>query len=80
MWFDLELESDFRITSGESGVEIDMKLDVHISKKTGDSKVTVTDREEHLCSESHKVANLVGRIVSDEEIGPEGDEVHETMV
>ena len=37
----------------------------------------VIDRGQHLCSEVYKVTNAVGRQLSDEHIGPEGDTVHE---
>lgn len=39
----------------------------------------VTDRGSHLCSEVYKVTNAVGQQLSDEEIGPECDSVHETQ-
>lgn len=56
-----------------------MQFKVIINKKTGDSVTEVIDREDHLCSQSYKVATLVGEITKDEEIGPEGDEVHEIV-
>ena len=46
-------------------------------KKDGTVVTEVTDRGQHLCSEVYKVTNAVGRQVSDEEIGPECDSVHE---
>ncbi len=53
-----------------------MKMEVYIMP---DGKVItqVTDRGQHLCSEVYKVTNAVGRQISDEEIGPECDTVHE---
>ena len=39
----------------------------------------VVDRGEHLCSQIYKVTNAVGRQISDESIGPEGDTVHEII-
>jgi hypothetical protein len=37
----------------------------------------VVDRQGHLCSTVYKVTNAVGKQISDEETGPEGDSVHE---
>lgn len=45
----------------------------------GKTMTEVLDRGEHLCSTIYKVTNAVGRQVSDEQIGPEGDEVHEVQ-
>ena len=46
-------------------------------KKDGTIVTEVTDRGEHLCSEVYKVTSRVGEQLSDEEIGPECDTVHE---
>lgn len=53
-----------------------MKMEVFIYP---DGKVVtqVMDRGSHLCSEVYKVTNAIGKQLSDEEIGPEGDTVHE---
>jgi len=40
----------------------------------------VLDRQEHLCSQVYKVTNAIGKQISDEETGPEGDTVHEVNV
>lgn len=55
-----------------------MKMEVYFYP---DGKVVtqVVDRGNHLCSEVYKVTNAVGRQISDEEIGPECDTVHETQ-
>lgn len=47
-----------------------------------DGKVTteVIDRGEHLCSKIYNITNAVGVQLSDDEIGPEGDTVHEVNV
>jgi len=45
----------------------------------GKTMTEVIDRGEHLCSTIYKVTNAVGRQLSDEQIGPEGDEVHEVQ-
>jgi hypothetical protein len=55
-----------------------MKFTVLI--KTDGTVVTeVVDRGEHLCSEVYRVTNAVGKQLSDEEIGPECDSVHEVQ-
>ena len=54
-----------------------MLVKTTINKKDGKLRTEVVDRGEHLCSAVYKVSNLVGTQESDEEIGPEGDEVHE---
>lgn len=46
-------------------------------KKDGKLVTEVIDRGEHLCSSVTKVTNAIGRQISDEEIGPEGDTVQE---
>ena len=46
-------------------------------RKDGKIVTEVIDRGQHLCSEVYKVTNAVGRQLSDEHIGPEGDTVHE---
>jgi hypothetical protein len=48
-----------------------------IIKKDGKVVTEVLERGKHLCSEVYKVTNSVGRQLSDEETGPEGDSVHE---
>ena len=48
-------------------------------KKDGTIVTEVLDRGQHLCSEVYKVTNAVGKQLSDEEIGPECDSVHETQ-
>jgi|WetSurSiteA1Bulk_404760.scaffolds.fasta_scaffold371688_2 hypothetical protein len=48
-----------------------------IIKKDGKVVTEVLDRGKHLCTEVYKVTNSVGRQLSDEETGPEGDTVHE---
>ena len=53
-----------------------MKFKVTI-KKDGTVVTEVLDRGSHLCSEVYKVTNAVGKQLSDEEIGPECDSVHE---
>ena len=55
-----------------------MKFKVTI-KKDGTVVTEVLDRGSHLCSEVYKVTNAVGKQLSDEEIGPECDSVHETQ-
>lgn len=55
-----------------------MKFKVVI-KKDGTVVTEVLDRGNHLCSEVYKVTNAVGRQLSDEEIGPECDSVHEVQ-
>ena len=56
-----------------------MKYEVFILP---DGKVVtqVVDRGSHLCSSIYKVTNAIGRQLSDEEIGPECDTVHENQV
>lgn len=46
-------------------------------RKDGKIVTEVLDRGSHLCSSVYKVTNAVGRQLSDEHIGPEGDTVHE---
>lgn len=55
-----------------------MKMEVFIYP---DGKVVtqVVDRGAHLCSEVYRVTNAVGKQLSDEEIGPECDSVHEVQ-
>jgi len=55
-----------------------MKMEVFIYP---DGKVVtqVMDRGSHLCSEVYRVTNAVGKQLSDEEIGPECDSVHEVQ-
>ena len=55
-----------------------MKMEVFIYE---DGKVVtqVMDRGSHLCSEVYRVTNAVGKQLSDEEIGPECDSVHEVQ-
>lgn len=48
-----------------------------VIKKDGTVVTEVLDRGSHLCSEIYKVTNAVGKQLSDEEIGPECDTVHE---
>ena len=48
-----------------------------VIKKNGEVVTEVIDRGSHLCSEIYKVTNSVGKQLSDEEIGPECDTVHE---
>ena len=45
--------------------------------KHGKIVTEVLDRGNHLCTEVYKVTNSVGRQLSDENIGPDGDTVHE---
>jgi hypothetical protein len=55
-----------------------MKMNVYI---LADGKIVteVQDRGSHLCSEVYRVTNAVGKQLSDEEIGPECDSVHEVQ-
>lgn len=46
-------------------------------KQDGRVITEVLDRGTHLCSEVYKVTNSVGRQLSDEETGPDGDRVEE---
>lgn len=46
-------------------------------RKDGTIVTEVIDRGQHLCSNVYKVTNSIGRQLSDENIGPEGDTVHE---
>jgi hypothetical protein len=46
-------------------------------KNDGQVVTEVLERGEHLCTEVYKVTNAVGRQMSDEETGPEGDRVEE---
>lgn len=55
-----------------------MKFKVVIAKD-GKMMTEVLERGEHLCSKIYQVTNAVGRQVSDETIGPECDEQHETV-
>jgi hypothetical protein len=55
-----------------------MKFKVTI-RKDGKIVTEVLDRGEHLCSEIYKVTQAVGKQLSDEQIGPECDEVHEVQ-
>jgi len=55
-----------------------MKFKVLI-KKDGTVVTEVLDRGSHLCSEVYRVTNAVGKQLSDEEIGPECDSVHEVQ-
>lgn len=55
-----------------------MKMEVFIYED-GQVVTQVTDRGQHLCSEVYKVTNAVGKQLSDEEIGPECDSVHEVQ-
>ena len=48
-------------------------------KKDGQVVTEVVDRGEHLCSDVYKVTSRLGRQISDEEIGPDCDSVHETV-
>jgi hypothetical protein len=50
-----------------------------VIRKDGKIVTEVLDRGEHLCSQVYKVTNAVGKQLSDEEIGPECDEVHEVQ-
>ncbi len=45
-----------------------------IVRKNGEIVVQVLDRKEHLCSSIYQLTALLGKTVSDEEIGPECDE------
>lgn len=56
----------------------EMKFKVVI-KKDGTVVTEVLDRGSHLCSEVYRVTNAVGKQLSDEEIGPECDSVHEVQ-
>jgi hypothetical protein len=63
----------------KSGEEINMssmRFKV-IIQKDGKVVTEVLDRGSHLCSEVYRVTNAVGKQLSDEEIGPECDSVHE---
>jgi len=55
------------------GMEVEFRIDM----ETGELETEVINRNEHLCSEVYKVTNAIGTQISDEEIGPECDEVHE---
>jgi hypothetical protein len=56
----------------------DTKMDfTAIINKDGTIITEVVDRGEHLCSDVLKITSAVGRQISDVEIGPEGDKVHE---
>lgn len=55
-----------------------MKMEVYIYPD-GTVVTQVMDRGSHLCSEVYKVTNAVGKQLSDEEIGPECDSVHEVQ-
>jgi len=48
-----------------------------VIKKDGTVVTEVLERESHLCSQIYNVTNAVGNQLSDEEIGPECDDVHE---
>ena len=53
-----------------------MKIEVLV-KTDGTVVTSVMDRGQHLCSEVYRVTNSVGRQLSDEETGPDGDKVNE---
>ena len=55
-----------------------MKMEVFIYED-GQIVTQVLDRGSHLCSEVYRVTNAVGKQLSDEEIGPECDTVHEVQ-
>jgi len=55
-----------------------MKMEVFIYED-GTVVTQVMDRGSHLCSEVYRVTNAVGKQLSDEEIGPECDSVHEVQ-
>jgi len=55
-----------------------MKMEVFIYED-GTVVTQVMDRGSHLCSEVYRVTNAVGKQLSDEEIGPECDTVHEVQ-
>ena len=50
-----------------------------IIKKDGTIVTEVLDRGSHLCKEVYKVTGSMGRQISDEEIGPDGNTQHETV-
>lgn len=49
----------------------------HIIKKDGKVITTVLDRGQQQCSKVRQITGKFGREISDEQIGPEGDDVHE---
>jgi hypothetical protein len=51
-------------------------IDVH---PDGKQVVTVTDRGQRECGEIKQLTNMLGREISDEQIGPERDRQEETI-
>jgi hypothetical protein len=48
-----------------------------VIRKDGKVVTEVLERGEHLCTEVYKVTNAIGKQLSDEHTGPEGDRVEE---